>query len=153
MKKTLQISFVIVFIDQVIKCLVRTLLANREIVVIPNFFSLFYAKNPGAAWSLFSGNRLFLILITFLFLGFLYFFFLKDQTLKQIEKVGMGFLIGGIVGNLVDRIFWGYVIDYLSFTFFRYSFPIFNFADTCIVLSIFFFILVSVSEVIPWKSK
>lgn len=153
MKKTLQISFAIVVVDQFIKFLARMFLMGQEIVVIPKFFSLLYTLNPGAAWSLFSGNRIFLILITFLFLGFLYFFFLKDQHLKIVEKVGIGFLIGGILGNLVDRIFFGYVIDYLSFTFFNYSFPIFNFADTCIVGSIFFLIFVSVSEVIPWKLK
>ena len=153
MKRTLQISLVVVIVDQMIKFFMTTFLANQEITIIPHFFSLIYALNTGAAWSLFSGDRFFLIMVTFLFLGFLYYFFLKDQNLKWSEKIGMGFLIGGIIGNLIDRILFGYVIDYLSFTFFSYQFPIFNFADTCIVVSILLLILLSVSEVVPWKSK
>lgn len=52
-----------------------------------------------------------------------------------------GILLGGIIGNLIDRIIYGYVIDYLNFNIFGYNFPVFNFADICIVISIFIIII------------
>ena len=59
----------------------------------------------------------------------------NNVKLKNIDKIIYGVLLGGIIGNLIDRVLYGYVIDYLSFNIFGYSFPIFNFADICIVLS------------------
>ena len=59
----------------------------------------------------------------------------NNVKLKNIDKIIYGILLGGIIGNLIDRVLYGYVIDYLSFNIFGYSFPIFNFADICIVLS------------------
>ena len=154
MKKVFGISVIVLAIDQALKLLVQTFLKDvGSVCLIPHFFELQYAENDGAAWSMFSGNRLFLIFMTFLFLGMIYYFFLKNETLDHLKKWGIGFLIGGILGNLFDRLFLGYVIDYLSFEIFGYAFPIFNFADTCIVLAILFLIIKSSEEVLPWKLK
>lgn len=136
MKKITVIGIICVIIDQLIKLIVTNNISlNTEIVVIDNFFSLTSVRNEGAAFSILSGNRIFLICISLCALLLLYFIFIKNKKLKNIDKIIYGVLLGGIVGNLIDRVIYGYVIDYLSFNIFGYGFPIFNFADICIVLS------------------
>ena len=95
---------------------------------------------------MFSGNLIFLILITIVSLFIIYLFFIKDKELSKIDIILTSMLIGGILGNFVDRIVYGYVIDYLEFIIFNYYFPIFNFADICIVLSIFGMIIFEIKE-------
>lgn len=154
MKKVAVVSFIILLIDQFFKYIVQAfLMPSGTITIIPSFFQLVYAENNGAAWSLFSGSRLFLILVTFVFLIMIYYFLLKDENISKLERLGVSFLIGGILGNLCDRIFLGYVVDYLSFNIFGYQYPVFNFADICIVLSIIFLIVITCREVLPWKLK
>jgi len=136
MKKIYLTAFICILIDQIIKYFVTwNIEFNYKVDVIKNFFSLTNVHNTGAAWSILSGNRIILILITIIALNLIYFFFIKDKKLNNKESILYGLLIGGIIGNLVDRLLFGYVIDYLSFNFFGYYFPVFNFADTLIVLS------------------
>ena len=136
MKKITVISFICIIIDQLIKIVVTNNIAlNTELIIIDNFFSLTNVQNDGAAFSILGGNRIFLICVSLCALILLYFLFVKDKKLKNIDKIIYGILLGGIIGNLIDRVLYGYVIDYLSFNIFGYSFPIFNFADICIVLS------------------
>ena len=109
--------------------------------IIDNFFYLTNVRNYGAAWSILTGSRIMLIIVTILIIIGLYYFFIRKEKLKKYEKVIYGFLYGGIIGNLIDRIFRGYVIDYLEFYIFGYSFPVFNLADILIVISMFFIII------------
>lgn len=108
--------------------------------IIPGFLRLTYVQNIGAAWNIMSGNRIFLIAIAVLTLIFL-FFYIKKQELKKFEKINLTLLIAGILGNLLDRIFYGYVIDYIDINLFSYNFPVFNFADILIVVSAFAFFI------------
>jgi signal peptidase II len=109
--------------------------------IIDNFFYLTNVRNYGAAWSILTGSRIMLIIVTILIMIGLYYFFIRKEKLKKYEKVIYGFLYGGIIGNLIDRIFRGYVIDYLEFYIFSYNFPVFNLADILIVISMFFIII------------
>lgn len=131
------ISILVFGVDQGIKALVFSFLPYQSgQVIIPQFFELLHVHNFGAAWNLFSGNRLFLIMVTFFFLGMIYYLFIDQKKLTGLSKVTMGLLIGGVLGNLGDRIFRGYVVDYLAFQFGAYHFPVFNIADMCIVLAV-----------------
>lgn len=142
MKKIGLISMLCLFIDQITKLLVTSnFQLNKSIVLIDSFFNLTYVRNEGAAWSIFSGNRLFLILIGFLAIFLIYKYFIKDKSLKKIEIITYGLLLGGIIGNLIDRIIFGYVIDFLDFLIFGYNFPVFNLADTFIVISVLLIII------------
>lgn len=146
MKKILPISLVLVLIDQIIKFLITNVIELHEsIIVIKSFFNLTYVRNTGAAWSILSGNTLLLILISIVALVLIYFYLIKDKDLNEIDIVSYGMLIGGIVGNLIDRILYGYVIDYFDFKIFNYNFPIFNMADILIVLSV---IIIGISLIV-----
>lgn len=146
MKKILPISLLFVVIDQIVKILVISKLAlQQSITIINNFFNITYVRNTGAAWSILSGNVLLLIIISVLALVAIYYYLIKDKELNKIDIVSYSMLIGGIIGNLIDRIVHGYVIDYLDFKIFNYNFPIFNVADTLIVISI---IIIGISLIV-----
>lgn len=132
------VACVVLMIDQVIKIIVRTYMdLHDEISIIPNFFSIYYIENTGGAFSLFSGATILLIVLSILVLAFLHVYVITDEEMTKWRKFGLGILIGGVIGNLVDRLLYGAVVDYLSFSLFGYNFPIFNIADIGIVLGFF----------------
>ena len=147
LQKSLIITLVCMLIDQIIKIVVMAKMSlNSSLVVIKNFFSLTYVENDGAAWSIFSGNRVFLIVISVLAIILIYFYFIKNNDIKNFELINYSILIGGIMGNLLDRIKFGKVIDYLDFNLFGYNYPIFNFADICIVISIILLLIYNIKD-------
>lgn len=135
MKLIALFSFIIVTIDRIIKILIENFL-QFEIrnKVINNFFYLTFCKNEGAAFSIFYGKTIFFIVVAAFAVYFLYKSIKNKQKLKKFDIICYSLLFGGIVGNLIDRLLYGYVIDYLDFELFNYNFAIFNFADICIVL-------------------
>lgn len=136
------VSSFCLLLDQLIKCIIdKMLYLHQTLPIVSSFFSITYVKNEGAAWSLFAGRKILLIIISLLAIFALYYYFVKGKQLKIVERVSYGLLFGGILGNLLDRIARGYVIDFLEFTIFGYHFPIFNIADICIVIGIFFIII------------
>lgn len=144
-------SIILLIIDQGIKFyLTNSMNLNDVNVIYDNFFSINLVHNTGAAFSIFSGNRIFLIIIGIIALICSIVFVIKDDNYSDIEIFIYSLLIGGIAGNLVDRIGHGYVIDYLSFKFGSYYFPIFNFADICIVVSVILILISSIKGEL-WK--
>jgi signal peptidase II len=136
MKKVFKIAFICILIDQVIKNILMFCLSfGQSISIIKNFFSITLIGNTGAAFSILSSSTILLILISIIVLNLIYFYLIKGKDLKKQENIYYGLLIGGIMGNLIDRIIHFKVIDYLDFSFFNMNFPIFNFADMCIVVS------------------
>ena len=132
----------IFIIDQIVKLIIGfNIDLNTSITVVNNFFYISNVHNYGAAFSILYGNRLFLIVVSIFALVFVYYFMLKNKDLTKLDIAIYSFLIGGILGNLFDRIIYGYVVDFLDFHFFEYDFPIFNIADVCIVFSIFLIIV------------
>lgn len=147
MKKIFEYGLLWVCIDQLTKRIITIFIElEKSITIIPSFFKLTYVRNTGAAWSILEGNRLFLILISIVAIGLVYFFMIKDKKIEKIEQVGYGILLGGILGNLLDRIVFGYVIDFFHFIFGNYNFPIFNVADIGIVLGTFIIIGIMLKE-------
>ena len=140
MKKFCIISLISFFLDRIIKILIISLNIGR-IAIVDGFFAITPAYNYGAAWSMLSGHRWLLIIISVVLLVVLYFMLIRGKKLNKYEEMTYGLLIGGIFGNLVDRIIYGYVIDYLDFNIFGYNFPIFNLADSLIVISIIMLII------------
>ena len=119
-------------------------------IVIKNFFSIRLAHNTGAAFSILSNSRILLIVIGILAIIGLIFYIKSLDVIDDIDTFVYALLFGGIVGNLIDRIIYGYVIDYISFKFGSYYFPIFNFADICIVLAVTIILIRTIKESL-WK--
>ncbi|MFA5409647.1 MAG: signal peptidase II [Bacilli bacterium] len=155
MKKQIFIlSGIIAVIDQLVKVLVMTSsVGNISVPVVDNFFSLTYVENSGAAWGIFSGSRWFLIIISILSLYAIVKYFLLDIRVTRVEFVAYSLLLGGIIGNLIDRIVYGYVIDYADFRFGTYQFPVFNLADSAIVIGACLVIIHLIRNAIKQRSK
>lgn len=130
------LSVFIIFLDQIIKIIVEhQLFLRQSIEFISGFFSVTYVQNYGAAFSVLTGNRIFLIVMALAALLMIYQCFINGKSLNKIEQITYGLLVGGIIGNLLDRMFRGYVVDYLDFQIFHYDFPVFNLADISIIVS------------------
>lgn len=145
------IIFSVIF-DQFTKLLALANLKSGSITVIENFFRLKLYYNDGAAWSSFEGQFGFLMFMTVISLvAFLFFFKSVDFQKKIIYSIGISLMIGGLFGNLIDRVFMdgNVVVDFLSFQFGSYSFPIFNIADVCLVVGVALFII----DILFFESK
>lgn len=126
----------LIAIDQLIKIWASASLAGEQAIsIIPGFFQLNYVQNFGAAFGLLQNQRLFFLALTLPFVaGVIY--VMKRYHFRTPFMIFVMILTGGAVGNLIDRMFRGFVVDYLDVTFGRfYDFPVFNFADICIVVS------------------
>lgn len=131
-----------IIIDQIIKLLVTMKMKlNSVITIIPNLFRIYYVKNEGAAFSVFSGKRYLLIAISIIVFFVLADYIKKNKITKKLEIISLGMIMGGLVGNLIDRLLYSAVIDYLSFIIFGYKFAIFNLADIGIVVGIIILII------------
>lgn len=151
-EKIYSISCMIIMIDQLIKCIVQTKLKlGQEIIVIPNFFSINYVKNTGAAFSILNNQTIILTIISILVIIIIDRYITKNNLKAQQEQILTGVLLGGIIGNLLDRIIHKGVIDYLSFQIFKCNFPIFNFADIAITTSITLLVIFIIKEDIRSK--
>lgn len=139
-KKEIILISVLLIVEETFKNILEIITQNKTIDIIPNFFKLEYVKNTGAAWSIFTNQTLFLIIISFVCLIFLTFF---KHTIKEskLKMYSFSLLYAGILGNLIDRILFGYVKDFFSVNFFNYDFPVFNIADIFIVSGAFLLII------------
>lgn len=136
------LSTILVIIDQVSKIIViNNLTNNKSVEVIKSFFYLTYTNNTGAAFSILTGKRILLILVSLIVIGILIYYIKKTKIEKKINKIALSLVIGGSIGNLIDRIIKGAVIDFLDFKIFGYNYPIFNLADTFIVLGVFLLLI------------
>ena len=154
MKKVALLSLIVLVFDQILKFIIRSkLVLNEAINVIANFFNITYVENDGAAWNILSGNKIILILIALLVLFFIFYYFVFNKKLNKIEVIAYSLFIGGLLGNLWDRIFIGRVIDYLDFKIFGYNFPVFNLADICIVLGVLIIIINEIRGEINGKTN
>lgn len=127
---SLIVGAVLVVIDQVIKYFVSAYLQPiGSVNVIDNLFSLTYVENKGVAFGMFSGMHWLFIALTSVLLAIIIFYMFKKRPKGRFFYICAALIIGGGVGNLIDRIFYGYVIDYISLSFFP---PVCNFADYCI---------------------
>ena len=121
-----------VIIDQITKMIVvNTMTLYQSIPVIENIFSFTYIHNYGAAWGMLSDHRWVFILVTAVAIIVMPIFLYKYRNLHFMFGFSLSLIIGGAIGNMIDRIFLGYVVDFLEATFI--DFPVFNVADICVV--------------------
>ena len=136
------VSLIIVALDQVTKAYIAEHMhLHQSITVIPDFFSLTYIRNPGAAFGILasssSGFRMVFFLITSIFaLGLLATIFWRLQPNDWWGQLTVASIFGGAIGNLIDRLQFGEVIDFLDFYINGYHWPAFNVADTAISVGV-----------------
>ena len=135
-KRVYIFSFIFFLIDFITKLIIqKSISLNNSISIIPNFFNLTYVLNDGAAFSILRGKNMFLIIMGIVVaIGIIY--YLRKETLTNYKVVYYSLLIGGLFGNLIDRINYNAVRDFLEFNIFGINFPIFNLADAFICISI-----------------
>ena len=125
----LSLSIFIILIDQFTKYLI---FHNYKLYIDKDFllFKLDFVKNYGAAFNIFSGSRVFLSLISIFFSILLIYLILRKNTLNRFELYSYSFILGGTIGNGIDRIYKGFVVDFINLNII--NFPVFNIADISI---------------------
>ena len=151
--KTLKIILTIIgifLLDRFSKILVvKNLTLGESMRVIGNFFNITYVNNHGAAFGIMDGKIIFIILVSILIFGYLI-YEIKKGTHSKLITLSISFVIGGLLGNLFDRLIYGYVIDFLDFDFFGYDFAIFNIGDSFIVIGT---ILLAIGYILEEKNE
>ena len=154
MKKNVLKIIILVLIDQIIKIIMSNTIGNsgESISLIPNVLKLTYLENTGAAFGMFSG-RIILIGVDLLLIFFILKLLLdKKNEMINGNKIGLTLILAGGIGNLIDRIFRGAVIDYLDITDLL-NYPIFNFADICVVTGVILIIVVILIATVQKQEK
>ena len=125
----LSFGIFIILIDQITKYLMfynHKIFINKDLIL----FKLDFVKNYGAAFNIFSGSRVFLSIISIIFSIILLYLILRNNTTNSIDLYSYSFILGGTVGNGLDRIIKGFVVDFISLNII--NFPVFNIADISI---------------------
>lgn len=121
--------------DQFSKYLiVKNINETVSIELIQNFFNLTNIKNYGAGFSILQNQRIFLIVVSLLAVVFVSYLLFKSKSNESFNRICYLLIIGGAIGNLFDRIRFGYVVDFLDFNIFGYDFPVFNIADSFLTI-------------------
>ena len=129
-------TLIILIVDIVSKLIVKHYLSLGSISIINNFLNLTYVENTGAAWSIFDNNRyIVLVLSGMIIIGIIYYIF-KEKPTRLISKIAYSLVLGGALGNFINRLYYGYVIDFIDVKIFGYNYPIFNMADIFIVVGV-----------------
>ena len=141
-QKIYSIASIFIMVDLILKFIVSSKLVENDIIkVIPNFFSIYYLKNTGAAFSILQDSTAFLVILSALILLVLNNYIDKEKDLNKISEISLGMVIGGIFGNMIDRIINHSVTDFISFRIFNYNFPVFNIADIGITVGVFLLLI------------
>ena len=127
------ISLAVLLLDQMVKRLIMSDMPfGMSIPVLPGIFHITYIQNPGAAFGILAQQRWLFIAVGFLFVGAALLFHRRLHGESRWMQCGVALLLGGAVGNLIDRILWGAVVDFLDFR----VWPVFNIADISIVIGV-----------------
>lgn len=143
------VGAIVVILDQIVKRLVETGMAMNEQILLLPFLSLYRTHNTGVAFSMLEGaddwRLMALVLAVLVFIGWLAF---KSDPHQHVARVGFALILGGALGNLIDRAMLGYVVDYVLFHTPNWSFAVFNLADAAITVGAG---LVILQEVVDWR--
>jgi signal peptidase II len=140
----LMIAGIITILDQITKMLVSRFHPNFK--VIPGFFNIHYVENTGAAFGILQDQQTLLIIVSVLALGVLGFLIVSDREGKSGVLYGLGLILGGTCGNLVDRARLRYVVDFLQFHIKQYYWPSFNVADSAITIGVAILVIMTLSQ-------
>lgn len=136
--------FIFFIIDLISKILVLKYLDIMESInIIGNFLKFTHVNNTGAAFSMFSNDNVFVLVISLIIIISLVIYVCRLKNKKNRDKFVYSMILGGAIGNLFDRLVYGYVIDFIDIDIFGWNYPIFNLADSFIVVGVFLLIIFS----------
>ena len=131
------LSILFVIADQVVKMwTVNNFSLHEGMEFMKGIVSILYVRNTGAAWGMFEGRMVFFYLITAVAVGTLLYLMFKEKGKSKLLLTAYSLILAGAVGNFIDRIRLGYVVDMFKFEFI--DFPIFNVADICLTIGVIF---------------
>lgn len=130
------VVIVVLILDRITKLWALNILTKvPEIVILKNIFGFSYLENRGAAFGILQNRVILLVVITFIVIVGVIYYFLRYKPNSRILKISIALILGGAVGNLFDRIFYGYVVDFILVHYRDiYYFPTFNVADVTVVI-------------------
>lgn len=132
------IALLIVILDQLAKFLIKqSFQLNQSIPIIKNVFHLTYITNTGSAFGLFKGLNLFFMLFSAMVIVVIFYYMKKIKENEKTMKLAAGLLLGGTIGNLIDRLLYGAVTDFIDFRIW----PVFNIADSAVTISVVLLII------------
>ncbi len=143
------VFFIVLILDQVTKYLARNYLRGTDgISIIGDFFRLSYVENRGAAFGILQHQKLFFIVTTVIIIAAI--FYIRKKYRNRISRAGefsLQLILAGAVGNLIDRVVFSFVTDFLDFKFGNlYDFPVFNIADIAVVVGTAIIIFLVVTD-------
>ncbi|TKW75506.1 MAG: lipoprotein signal peptidase [Staphylococcus hominis] len=144
---SLIVAIVILIIDQLTKKIITaTMNIGDSYEVIPHFLNITSHRNNGAAWGILSGKMGFFYIITLIILAVLIIFYIKETKYNAFMQVAISLLFAGALGNFIDRLFNGEVVDFIDTNIFGYDFPIFNIADSSLTIGVIFVIIALIKD-------
>lgn len=148
------IAVFIVALDQLTKWLVvKNMELGESIAIINDFFYITSHRNRGAAWGILEGKMWFFYVITIVVIGVIIYYFEKHAKGKPLFQTSLVFILGGAIGNFIDRVFRKEVVDFLDTYIFTYDFPIFNIADSALTVGVVLMFLQMMKEGREEKEK
>lgn len=134
---TLFVTLAVLILDQFTKAyIVKTMSVGDSYSVIPGFLNITSHRNTGAAWGILSGKMGFFFLVTIIVLGLLTYFYVKEARGHFWSQMAISLLFAGALGNFIDRMKNGEVVDFIDTYIFGYDFPIFNVADSSLTVGV-----------------
>ena len=139
---TVVVTLLILAIDQLTNYLIAAKMTiGDSYTVIPHFLNITSHRNNGAAWGILSGKMGFFVIITLIILAILIIFYIKEAKGNLFMQIALSLLFAGAIGNFIDRLFHGEVVDFIDTNIFGYDFPIFNVADSSLTVGVIFIII------------
>lgn len=139
------IGLIVIVLDQITKYLALSLRGKDSIILIDKLLELTYLENRGAAFGILQGRSAFFIVISIIVIAYLCYLLIKHKNMDKLVNISLGLILGGAIGNLIDRIVRGFVIDFIFVRFWGfYDFPVFNVADIGVTLGVFILIILNI---------
>lgn len=151
---SLFVTLAILILDQVTKAYIaKTMAVGDSYTVIPNFLNITSHRNTGAAWGILSGKMSFFFLVTVVVLALLVFFYIKEAKGNYWMQIAISLLFAGALGNFIDRLLHGEVVDFVDTNIFGYDFPIFNVADSSLTVGVILVLIILLFDNKKQKEK
>ncbi|MDQ0159165.1 signal peptidase II [Alkalibacillus salilacus] len=146
------LALFLIALDQVTKwVVVETMNVRDSIEVIPGFFHITSHRNSGAAWGMLEDQMWLFYIVTLFVVGVIVYYMIQYRHGYRLLNIGLAFILGGAIGNFIDRLRIQEVIDFFDFMIFNYNFPIFNVADSALTVGVILIIILMLYD--EWQNK